>query len=90
VLDGVERLHFEFGVDTNLDGQLDYLLPTTQMSADLWQQSNSRIITIRYYVLLRARQPDPTYTNNHAYFHAWRSPNSIQADQLITSMPIRQ
>jgi len=25
-----------------------------------------------------------------AYFHAWRSPNNIQADQLITSMPITQ
>lgn len=25
-----------------------------------------------------------------AYFHAWRSLNNIQADQLITSMPITQ
>lgn len=27
---------------------------------------------------------------HYAYFHAWRSPNNIQADQLITSMPITQ
>jgi hypothetical protein len=28
--------------------------------------------------------------NPRAYFHAWRSLNNIQADQLITSMPITQ
>jgi type IV pilus assembly protein PilW len=67
VLDGVERMHFEFGVDTNLNGQLNYFLPTQHMAADFWWQKNSRIISIRYYVLLRARQPDPGYINNQHY-----------------------
>lgn len=67
VIDGVERMHFEFGVDTNLNGQLNVLLPTEQMVTDYWWQRNSRIISIRYYVLLRARKPDPGYINNQRY-----------------------
>lgn len=67
VLDGVEQMHFEFGVDTNLNGQLNYFLSTGQMAADFWWQKSSRIISMRYYVLLRARQPDPGYINNQHY-----------------------
>ena len=32
-----------------------------------WQQDSSRIISVRYYALLRARQPDPAYTNQQRY-----------------------
>lgn len=67
VLDGVERMHFEFGIDTNLNGQLNLMLPTSQMVADYWGQRNSRIISIRYYALLRARKPDPGYINSQRY-----------------------
>lgn len=67
VLDGVERLHFEFGIDSDADGQLNYQLTTEQMSALHWQQNNSRIISLRYHVLLRARRPDPHYINQQRY-----------------------
>ena len=67
ILDGVERLHFEFGIDTNADGELDYILPTAQLTADLWQQQHSRIISMRYHILLRSRRPDPAYINNQVY-----------------------
>ena len=39
--------------------------------------------------LLAVAIADIRYANS-AYFHAWRSLNNIQADQLITSMPITQ
>ncbi|GAB57868.1 PilW family protein [Rheinheimera nanhaiensis] len=67
ILDGVERLHFEFGIDTNADGQLDYILPTEQVTAELWQQQHSRIISMRYHILLRSRRPDPAYVNKQVY-----------------------
>lgn len=67
VLDGVERLHFEFGIDSNFDGKLDYLLATEQMPADLWLQHSGRIISLRYYVLLRTRQPDLNYVNTQRF-----------------------
>ena len=64
VMDGVERMHFQFGIDTDSDGQLNYLLDTNQMTAAQWQQ---RIISLRYYVLLRATLPDANYRNEQTY-----------------------
>jgi type IV pilus assembly protein PilW len=67
VLDGVERMHFEFGIDSDADGQLNYSLTTEEIPAALWQQKTGRIISLRYHLLLRARLPDPQYINNQRY-----------------------
>jgi len=67
VIDGVERLHFEFGIDANLDGRLNYMLPTTLMSNEHWQQQRGRIVSIRFYILLRSTLPDPRYVNQQTY-----------------------
>lgn len=67
VLDGVERLYFEFAIDSDLDGQLNYFLATPAMTAEHWQQQHYWIIGIRFYVLLRATLPDPHYRNNQQY-----------------------
>ena len=67
ILDGVERLHFQFGVDTDMDGQINALLPTEQMPAHFWRQGENRILSLRYYALLRSRKPDMAYRNNNVY-----------------------
>lgn len=67
VLDGVERLHFEFAIDSDLDGRLNYFLPASAMTTEHWQQQHYRIIGIRFHVLLRATQPDPHYRNNQQF-----------------------
>jgi len=67
ILDGVERMHFEFGIDSDADGQLNYQLATSEVPAATWQQQGARIISLKYYVLLRARKPDPTYVNEQQY-----------------------
>ena len=67
VIDGIERIHFEFSFDSNLDGEVNYQLPTSQMTDAHWQQKYGRIVSIKYHVLLRARQPDPNYINNNHY-----------------------
>ena len=67
ILDGVERLHFEFGVDTDMDGQINAIMASEQMPEHYWRQSESRIVSVRYHALLRARQPDPHYQNNQVY-----------------------
>lgn len=67
VLDGVERMHFEFGFDTDTDGQLDYQLSTAQLTAEHWQQKHGRIMSIKFHLLLRAREPDTNYVNNQHY-----------------------
>lgn len=67
ILDGVERLHFEFGIDADLDGSLDYQQATADMTAAQWQQQHSRIVSIKFYILLRALTQDRHYTNNNIY-----------------------
>ncbi|WP_019677112.1 PilW family protein [Arsukibacterium perlucidum] len=67
VIDGVERLHFEFGIDANLDGRLNYMLPTTAMSSEHWQQQLGHIVSIRFYILVRSTLPDPRYVNQQVY-----------------------
>lgn len=67
VLDGVERMHFEFGLDANLDGQVDYYLSTEQMQSQHWQQQKHRIINIKFYLLLRSLDEDYSYQNNQLY-----------------------
>lgn len=67
VIDGVERLHFEFGIDANHDGRANYMLPTALMSSEHWQQQLGRIVSIRFYVLLRSTVPDPAYLNQQTY-----------------------
>lgn len=67
IMDGVERMHFEFGLDANLDGQVDYYLSTAQMQPQHWQQQKHRIINIKFYLLLRSLDEDFSYQNNQLY-----------------------
>lgn len=67
VMNGVERMHFEFGMDANLDGQVDYYLSTEQMQPEHWQQQKHRIINIKFYLLLRSLDEDFSYQNNQLY-----------------------
>lgn len=67
ILDGVERLHFEFLIDENQDGLPDYLLATEEMTPEHWQQQQSRILGVRFYVLVRTLEPDHRYRNQRRY-----------------------
>lgn len=66
VLDGVEMLVFEFGLDSDGDGQADQFLSGAQLSAAQWRQS-FLIRQVRYFVLLRALQPEAGYQNKQQY-----------------------
>ena len=65
VLDGVEQMHFQFGIDADGDGIANYLLSTGQVTDALWQQN--RIVSIRYHILLRSVEPDHQYRNTQSY-----------------------
>lgn len=67
VLDGVERLHFEFGIDSDGDGQLNYYLPTNVMTTEQWQQQTLNIISVTFYLLLRSNDEDRRYRNTQQY-----------------------
>jgi type IV pilus assembly protein PilW len=81
VVDGVEMLVFEFGIDSNFDGQTDYFAPASQVEAAVWQQSGGRVVQLRYFVLIRSLTPDPSYTNQQRYRLGHRE-FSAPADQF--------
>ena len=67
VLDGVEHLHFEFGIDTNADGQADYSTTAMQIPAEIWSGQQAMIMQVRFYLLLRSLTADPSYSNHQQY-----------------------
>lgn len=86
VLDGVERMHFQFGIDADGDGTLNYMLQTEQMTAELWQQN--RVVSLRYHILLRSTQPDIHYRNNHTYQmgeHSFTAPDDHYRRLLVSN-----
>lgn len=67
VIDGVERLHFEFILDSDLDGKPDTLLATSQMRPEYWLQQSAVIVGVTFYLLLRTLEPDHRYLNERKY-----------------------
>jgi type IV pilus assembly protein PilW len=81
VVDGIEMLVFEFGIDSNFDGQTDYFAPASQVEASVWQQRQGQVVQLRYFVLVRSLTPDPSYTNLQRYRLGHRE-FSAPADQF--------
>ncbi|WP_445425383.1 PilW family protein [Alishewanella sp. HL-SH06] len=67
IIDGVERLHFEFMIDSDLDGRPNFSLASHQMTVEHWLQQQSRIVGLQYHVLLRSLEPDHHYNNTQQY-----------------------
>lgn len=66
VLDGVELLVFELGLDADGDGFAEQFLPARQLTATQWRQP-SLIRQVRYFAVLRALQAEPGYRNQQQY-----------------------
>lgn len=70
VIDGIENIRFMFGIDVDLDGRVDSYIGSESVSRDYWNQGSSDtsyILSVRIYILARALEPDPQYTNNNTY-----------------------
>ena len=88
VLDGVERMHFEFGVDTDADGQVNYVAATEQIPAEIWRHANSKIVSMTYHLLIRARLPDIHFVNQQRYQmgqHQFEAPGDHYRRMLVSS-----
>lgn len=64
VINGVEAMVVEAGLDTNHDGIADTF---TAGPSALVEGTNDTIVQIRFHLLLRSVEPDPAYTNNQLY-----------------------
>ena len=73
IIDGIEMIRFEYGIDTDMDptddgyGIVDAYIPTSQMTDALWDNTLTRIISVKIYVLARSIRADNTYENNNIY-----------------------
>ncbi|HYC46524.1 MAG TPA: PilW family protein [Burkholderiales bacterium] len=73
LVEGIERLHVEYGIDTDGDGDPDAYTPDPSSfnfagcGACSEPQNWSNVVTAKIYVLSRALEPSPGYTNTKVY-----------------------
>ena len=62
LVEGVEIMRFEFGIDTNGDSAVDTYLKTSDVTDSLWDQHrDAEIVSVQIHLLLRAFQQDSAF-----------------------------
>lgn len=67
LIDGIERIHFSYGVDADDDGDVDAFISSANMTEAFWNKNNSNILAVKIFVLARDTLPDNNYTNTNTY-----------------------
>ena len=68
LIDGIEQIHFMFGIDTDNNGVIDAYISGANMTDAEWDNENNvSILAVKVYVLARNIMPDTKYTNNNVY-----------------------
>jgi len=68
IIDGIERIRFMYGIDTDTDGIVNAFVSATNMTPDLWNDTGgTRILAVKMFVLARGINPDSKYTNTNSY-----------------------
>ncbi|MGB1199624.1 MAG: PilW family protein [Thalassotalea sp.] len=68
MIDGIERIRFMYGVDTDDDGIVNAYVSASKMTNEYWDRGgNSRIIAVKVYVLARSVNEDRKYNNKNSY-----------------------
>lgn len=68
LVEGIERIHYMFGIDTSGDGVINAYMASSDMLEDYWDSADEmKILAVKFYVLTRAIRPDNNYENNNIY-----------------------
>ena len=67
LIDGIERIHFMYGVDSDDDGDVDAFISPVNMTQAFWNENSSKILAVKVFVLARDILPDNRYTNTNTY-----------------------
>lgn len=81
LIDGVEMMRFWYGIDSDTDvdtndydtgvgpgdGVIDAFIPARNMTQALWDNTGSRILAVKMFILVRDILPDAKYTNSNTY-----------------------
>ena len=63
LVEGVEIMRFEFGIDTNGDSAVDTYLKTSDVTDSLWDQHrDAEIVSVQIHLLLRAFEQDSAFS----------------------------
>lgn len=67
LMEGIDMLVFEVGVDDDNDGAVDrYLLPH-EVPATVWRQQRGVVRQLRYFAVVRSKLADPRYVNRQVF-----------------------
>jgi type IV pilus assembly protein PilW len=68
LVEGIEKIHYMFGVDTTGDGVIEGYISSPNMLENYWDNANEmRILAVKLYVLTRSIRPDLSYENDNVY-----------------------
>jgi type IV pilus assembly protein PilW len=68
MVEGIEQLHFMYGVDTTDDGSVNAYISSPSMLQNYWDSANNvKIVAVKVYILARDILPDMKYTNDNIY-----------------------
>jgi len=68
LVEGIERIHYMFGVDTSGDGVINAYIAPGNMLDNYWDNANNiKILGVKLYVLVRSIRPDRSYENDNVY-----------------------
>ena len=68
VVEGIEHIHYMFGVDTDNDSIVNAFISADNMLEAHWDnEANTRILAVKVYVLVREIFPDFQYENLNTY-----------------------
>lgn len=74
VIEGVERMRFVFGLDTDYDGRVDRYRHTANMSEADWSGTRG-ILSLQLFVLVRVLQPDADFGVQERTYYLGNDPN---------------
>ncbi|KMT64887.1 hypothetical protein XM47_11790 [Catenovulum maritimum] len=67
LVEGIERMGFLFGIDSDSDGTVNYYAKAEELTREHWENDGSEILAIKAYILVRALEPDNKITNTKVY-----------------------
>lgn len=67
LLDGIEMLAFEIGIDQDNNGAVDLFVTPSAVPGAVWRQQAGVVRQLRYFAVIRSRLADPSYTNRQTY-----------------------
>jgi len=67
LIDGIEIIHFMYGVDADDDGDVDAFISPVNMTQAFWDKNGSNILAVKIFILARDILPDNSYTNTNTY-----------------------